>query len=184
MQETVSHYYRVTKRPAHVIEPDAVFLKWWDVIVSIGLIFTAVVTPPEVSFRPADTTFPTSLAECDALFFLNRLVDMVFITDMVLQFFIAYSEPISQGGKIVRDSNAIMRHYFRNWFWVDAVSVVPYDYVSHLAAESGTNGRHLKALRLVRLLRLVKLVRIVRGSRILERWETSMAVPYVKRRGP
>ena len=56
----------------------------WDVIAAIALLFTVIVTPFEVGFLKA----PETVADLDALFFINRVVDLVFIVDMGLQFFI------------------------------------------------------------------------------------------------
>ena len=48
------------------------FLQRWDVVTMICLLFTALVTPVEVAFL---TTKP----EINALFIVNRVVDVVFV---------------------------------------------------------------------------------------------------------
>ena len=57
---------------------------------------------------------------------------------------------------------------------------LPFDLVG-VALESmsgGDSASSLRAVRLVRLLRLVKMLRVLRGSRILQRWECEIAIPY------
>jgi hypothetical protein len=50
----------------------AKFLQYLDAVAFVALLFTAVVTPVEVAFMPA----PTSV---DALFVINRIIDIIFI---------------------------------------------------------------------------------------------------------
>ena len=47
------------------------WLQHWDIITMVSLCFTAIVAPVEVAFL---TT------QLDALFFFDRLVDLVFVT--------------------------------------------------------------------------------------------------------
>ena len=65
----------------HLIDPrQSKYIGHWDTLTSVALIFTALVTPFEVSFLE-----PPTLSSLDALFFINRLIDAVFTCDMVLQ---------------------------------------------------------------------------------------------------
>ena len=73
---------KLEKRPWYILNPEAKGMGYWDALTTVALIFTAIVTPVEVSFLPA----PTSAL--DPLFCINRLVDAVFIVDMTLQFFL------------------------------------------------------------------------------------------------
>jgi hypothetical protein len=50
----------------------AKFLQYLDAVAFVALLFTAVVTPVEVAFMPV----PTSV---DALFVINRIIDIIFI---------------------------------------------------------------------------------------------------------
>ena len=56
-------------------------------MISIALVYVAVVTPYEVAFL--ETSY-------NALFWINRFIDVLFAVDMVLQFFIAV--PGGEGG--------------------------------------------------------------------------------------
>ena len=67
-----------------LIDPrSSAFMGYWDVVGLIALIFTAIVTPFEISHLSSDL---------NALFFVNRVVDAVFVTDLVLQFFLVYED--------------------------------------------------------------------------------------------
>lgn len=98
-----------------VIDPrTSVFIARWDLIAASGLVFVALVTPYEVSFLPSATVPDGPWA----LFVINRLVDFVFLVDLVLQFMIMYPDhDVHRGGvKYVRDPYKIALHYLKSWF--------------------------------------------------------------------
>jgi len=153
-------------------------LGFWDAVTSIALVFTAIVTPMEVGFlRMPDDRW------VDPLFLINRIVDLIFVTDMTLQFFLMYPKHAHSdnahigGGQWVSDMRQIARHNFVSpWFYLDAfsISVSGFD----IFTPTGSGASRLKALRAVRVLRLLKLVRLARGSRIFKRWEIRLSINY------
>ena len=119
----------------------------------------------------------------DPLFLINRIVDLIFVTDMTLQFFLMYPKHAHSdnahigGGQWVSDMRQIARHNFVSpWFYLDAfsISVSGFD----IFTPTGSGASRLKALRAVRVLRLLKLVRLARGSRIFKRWEIRLSINY------
>jgi hypothetical protein len=148
-----------------------------------------VVAPVEVGFLPA----PDSGA--DPLFLVNRFVDMVFIVDVVVSFFIAYKREERQGGQGFHNVEAMWEtrlkktslRYLRGWFAVDVLSVLPsmFDFMS-LGTSSDTKlcgggggTSPFKVLRMIRILRLFKLVRLLRASRLYIRFEKRNSLPYL-----
>ena len=78
-----------------IIDPrSSVWIGWWDGVISISLVFTALCTPVEVGFL----SIPPDKWK-DPLFLVNRMVDLAFIFDMMLQFVLmvtdATMEPVS-----------------------------------------------------------------------------------------
>ena len=149
-------------------------IAYWDLVTTVALIFTALVTPVEVAFLQAPSL---DARWSDNLFLSNRAIDVVFIIDMLLQFRIAYSSSSdSMDGKHwVMDGWSIARNYGCSyWFALDlfSVSTSAFD----LLGDEGAS--ELKALRAVRTLRLVKLVKLARGSRIFKRWEMHFSINY------
>merc|ERR1719197_1109191 len=70
------------ERSKCVINPQTTgFMQHWDMVTIFALLFVAFVTPFEVGFMQ------TSM---NAMFFINRAIDMIFVCDMVLQFFLMY----------------------------------------------------------------------------------------------
>jgi len=170
-----------------VIDPrTSTWIGYWDGVTSLALIFTAIITPVEVGFMEAPTTWEARLN--DGLFITNRVVDCIFIYDMLLQFFTMYpaedetsssSSQVTGGSHWVGDVRSIARHYMLSkWFVLDSTSIG----VSLLdvfgGAGDGAGASRIAALRAVRVLRLLKLVRLARGSRIFKRWEMRLSINY------
>jgi hypothetical protein len=176
----LSEHRRLTR---FLIDPrTSKYIGSWDGITSVALVFTALCTPYEVAYVPE----PQSAAE--GWFVINRLVDVIFICDFVLQFFVMYLEPptLEQAARWVQDHRKIALHYLRSpWCALDLLTILVsmFDYIALAnaadAKASGTsNLGAFKALRVLRALRLIKLLRLLRGSRILKRWEVRVAINY------
>ena len=56
----------------------------WDTLTVLALLFTALVTPYEVALLEPPVSW--SAAARDVLFIVNRIVDLVFLFDMFVQF--------------------------------------------------------------------------------------------------
>eukprot|EP00908_Phaeocystis_cordata_P016844 Transcript_28161.p1 GENE.Transcript_28161~~Transcript_28161.p1 ORF type:complete len:808 (-),score=261.71 Transcript_28161:1095-3518(-) len=150
------------------------FVARWDLGMSFALVYVALVTPVEVGLRwdsPGEAE-----KWVDVLFLMNRVLDCCFITDMVLQFRLAFKAEGVDGTHWVTSASAIAYHYLTSfWFSLDFFSVLTsiFDLV-----EMPTGGSSLVALKAVRTLRLLKLVKLARGSRVFKRWEMKISINY------
>merc|ERR1719160_2103973 len=61
------------------IDPRSPYMRWWDGTVLLALLYTSVVTPYEVALIKQSF---------GVLFAINCLVDIVFVKDMMMQFFL------------------------------------------------------------------------------------------------
>lgn len=129
------------------------------------LIFTATVTPFEVAFLEPSW---------DALFFINRVVDAMFLVDLIINFFTPYYN-INEGGFVI-ERWKMAKHYLTGWFTIDLVSILPFDTVGLVLNNDDIN--QLKVFRIIRLARLAKLLRVLRSSRIFKRWESRIGMQY------
>jgi hypothetical protein len=125
----------------------------WDTLTAAALIFTAIVTPYEIGFL--DLAF-------DMLWYLNRVVDLIFICDVISFFFRPYFD--IDAGRWVHQQHLITRRYLHGWFSVDLVSAIPFD----LIALSGGSDEFV---RIIRVLKLLKLLRMIQAVRKLKRWQ-------------
>lgn len=163
-------YEHGTKRDRDrwVINPEVNHsMQYWDVVTILGLAFVAVVTPFEVALLET---------EVDFMFVLNRLIDVIFAVDLVLQFFVAYRMKTRYGHRLETRMKQIARHYLTTWFFVDFLSLIPYDMLGLLLQSDEL--QRARTLRITKLLRLIKLARVLRASRIFQRWETTLHINY------
>ena len=85
------------------ISPQSKFLGRWDVATATAMLWTAFVTPFQIAFlEPIE-------APSSTLSILNRAVDAIFVTDMVLTFFIPYRESPHRGGMWTFDNKKIAK---------------------------------------------------------------------------
>lgn len=171
-------------RRGWVLHPDkARFLQIWDFITTLALLYTATVTPFETAFIPAKLG---PVAWRDLWFLSNRALDVIFLTDMGLQFFVAYQVGNDYAGYTWVTSHCdIVRHYLCSWFVFDATTVFlpgSFDLMLTLPqyavvtsadlppTTGGTAADKMGMLRVLRALRLMKLGRLVKASRVFKRW--------------
>eukprot|EP00927_Polykrikos_kofoidii_P082425 TRINITY_DN819_c0_g1_i2.p1 TRINITY_DN819_c0_g1~~TRINITY_DN819_c0_g1_i2.p1 ORF type:complete len:984 (-),score=141.01 TRINITY_DN819_c0_g1_i2:91-3042(-) len=158
-----------------LIDPDTDYMKSWDVIVMVCLIFTGIVTPYEIAFiEQTESTLKS----------INRIVDMIFIKDLCMQFVLKVKKTTRQGSIWIKDRRMIAHLYMRTWFIIDLLSVIPYEDLSVYLVQSGVGGSVMEKLSVVRLLRvcrLCKLGRILKASKIAKRWENRIGLPSAKR---
>lgn len=154
-----------------------------DTLNLLALAFTALVTPWEVAFL-------TPPGYVDWLFVTNRLVDVVFLVDIFVQFNLMYPAAGDTRWRrnYVTSRRLIARRYICSWFFMidvfstglSVVDLIPF--VTSEGHSSSCDGdsalTQLKVLRTVRVLRLTKLLRLMRASRLLARWETKVAINY------
>jgi len=168
---------RIKSMNKFLLDPKSKFMQYWDFFTLSALAFTLIVTPFEVALLPT---------KLDALFFINWLVNIVFITDMVVNFILPYKESAKKGGGTVKDHKKIAKRYLTSWFPIDIISILPFDSIEVVAEEMsgkspfGDNAQTLKIIKMIRLLRLLKLARILRASRIFSRWENELGISYTK----
>lgn len=152
----------------HLLDPNCTYLKYWDTIILFALLYTSIVTPYEVGFM--DSTGVTGL------FIFNRGIDVLFLKDMIMQFFLKTQVHELKGTVWIKDRKKIAEKYLKGWFFIDLFSILPFDVLGMVM--DNPEIKKLKAVRIVRLLRLLKLVRVFRASRIMKRWQNRTSISY------
>lgn len=177
----------------YIIDPrKSQCIGYWDGLTALALIFTALVTPYEVAFLPPATS------ALEPLFLANRVIDMIFVCDMLLNFFLmseAASESMTHGIQWNTRPWPIAKAYLRGWFALDLLSTASgaFDYLPLIdTADKGAAGggsddgdvggdlQRLRILRVLRTFRLIKLMRLVRASRLAKRWANRLAINYAQ----
>jgi hypothetical protein len=157
-----------------VIDPrkGSTFQSIWDALTALCLVFVALVTPYEVGFLDMSQT------ALDPLWLVNRFVDLVFLVDLVLQFFTMAEVKVDGEMRWVSSPRKIARAYLVGWFPIDitSIGVASVDYIALF--QSSNELSDLRVLRTLRVLRLIKLVKLLTASKIIRRYEVKVAINY------
>lgn len=166
-----SQFHRFTNslkssgRSSMVIDPRNKWVRVWDAVTGLALLFTALVTIYEVAFLEGGL---------NTLFWINRCVDCIFLVDLVLQFFMMYYD--EEDDIWVMDQNRIALTYLKSWFLVDLFSILPFDALGVVLDQD--NLSKLKIIRIIKLLRLAKLLRVLRAGLVFQRLEAHVNISY------
>ena len=158
---------RLPRNTRCIISPKSQFQSYWDICMMVLLLFVATVTPYEVGFLEiTDMLHP--------LWIINRVVDLIFLQDLFLQFMTPFYNE-DRGGWIIHHKD-IAIHYFTTWFPIDFISIIPFGLIGRFMNSKEVD--QLKILRIIRLLRLAKLLRIFKSSRIVKRYQSHVGVSH------
>lgn len=111
----------------------------WDLTLVVALLFVAVLTPFEVAFLPP----PQSI---DWLFTMNRVIDVIFATDMVAVCFRTVSvNSHIEGLRWIKDPGELFQRYCKSgWFFVDLFTMIVslMDIITPML--SGDDAKHVR----------------------------------------
>ncbi|GMH35595.1 hypothetical protein BSKO_03463 [Bryopsis sp. KO-2023] len=132
---------------------------WWY-FTTLCSFLTGFFTPWEVAFQDEPGLRPYK----DGPAVVEFILSLVFLIDIGVQFFVPH---IRMDGLVEKRRRRVMMHYFRTWFFVDLVGIIPF---GTIVAESMsiTDDTYLRSLALLRLFRLVRARRIFRFFRDFE----------------
>lgn len=143
------------------MDPDTSFRRSWDLMMMLLVIFQALYIPYSVAWQ---------IAWGEGWHF-DLLVDIVFMTDLCMNFNVAYRP--HPHADLVTNRSKIAVNYLRRWFWIDLVASVPFDKIAlAFSKEQVARGEAssalglLKGLRIPRLLRLLKIMRLLKVLRM------------------
>lgn len=133
---------------------------FWDILQVLLLCYLSIVLPLRACFT-------VDIDVGDAAFYFEVFVDVIFITDLLLNFRTAYMTP---SGVLEERPRKIAKHYLKGWFTFDFLSCMPFQYL--VKGGEGDVGKAAKALRLVRLAKMLRLARLKRiiGQRMGSRY--------------
>ena len=146
-------YYSEQEGAKWMLRPDKPFLQMWHMLISLLLIYAAVVMPYRVAFAQE--------VYWDAWSVLELMMDLVFLGDVGVTFASALIRP---DGSMEAEPRKVAALYLRGWFVLDVIASVPYTLCDYylFSSATGTNARYNTLLRLARVPRLYRLLRVLR----------------------
>ena len=102
-----------------LIYPESRLKSNWDVFMTFILIISCLTTPLLLAFTP------TINSESEVVwFFTNIVIDVLFFIDICLTFNSAIYDEYFQ---IIEDRKMIAKVYFKGWFAIDTLAIVPFE---------------------------------------------------------
>ena len=131
------------------INPDGIFKKVWETTKFCLLLYTLLYLPTKVAFID-DNNFVL-------LYWIDKGIDVIFVSDIFLTFF----TPVYVKVDMIISLKDIAKNYISGWFFLDVISVLPFEDFMTLIGRKSTSVELLagltKAFRLMRLMRLIRL---------------------------
>lgn len=103
------------------------FKAFWDWIILILVLYTAVFTPFSATFLLDEHGDVRQIAcgyTCNPLNVADLLVDVLFIVDIAINFRTTY---VDQNDDVVTQPARIAKHYIKGWFPIDLFAAIPFD---------------------------------------------------------
>lgn len=98
---------------------------------------------------------------------LNFIIDCSFLIDIIVTFFTAYFDEIKM--TLIVDKKVIAKGYLKFWFWLDLVSIIPFDQIlRHSNSDFGSMAKFSrigKLYKMIRMLRMVKMIRMFKDRK-------------------
>ena len=92
------------------------------------------------------------------------IIDLSFFFDILITFFTAYFD--EEKLILVTDKKIIARGYVKFWFWLDLISIIPFDLI--LVHANGDFGNMAKFTRVGKLYKMIRMLRMVKMIRIFK----------------
>ena len=118
------------------IQPDSRVHVLWDIFALLAIMYYCISCPIRLAAYIGSGTLQSSY---DRVFIFDYTVDLLFIVDMILRLRVyAYVSYADGRSDVVVDRGQIQRHYMRSdWFAIDLLAVIPFDFVSLSKLEPG-----------------------------------------------
>ncbi|XP_008434981.1 potassium voltage-gated channel subfamily H member 2 isoform X1 [Poecilia reticulata] len=139
------------------------FKAFWDWIILLLVLYTAVFTPYSAAFLLDEHGNPRQRRcgyTCNPLNVADLMVDVLFIVDIIINFRTTY---VDHNDVVVTQPSRIAKHYITGWFPIDMLAATPFDL---LIFRSGSD----EMATLTSLLKTARLLRLVRVARKLDRY--------------
>mmetsp|Transcript_28161 Transcript_28161/g.42627 ORF Transcript_28161/g.42627 Transcript_28161/m.42627 type:complete len:144 (+) Transcript_28161:594-1025(+) len=139
-----------------MVYPEDVFKRVWDVFICLTLIFTCLVVPVRIAFVDFDTS---------VWVIINESIDAIFVADIIITFNTAFYD---KDFRLIHHRKQIAITYFRSWFLIDLLAVVPFDMIM------SSNSEVVSISKLGRMYRLTKLTRLIRIMKLFKKAQSGI----------
>lgn len=151
--------------PISMFHPSEGFKVYWNLILGLSLLYTAIVTPFLLAFIVS--------REFDEWFIIDCILTGVFIFDVIITLNTAYFDG---EGKLICSRKQIFMNYLKGWLIIDIVACIPFDLIQY---SINPNGQRATYNTLSKLVRLKSLPRLFRLSKVLVLFKEAKSFPLL-----
>ena len=134
-----------------MIYPENNIKFFWDIFVTLLLVVSCFITPLQLC----------DLVKMQAL---TMSIDCLFGLDMIIIF---NSAILTDDFETIDDRGQIAFHYFSTWFFIDLISIIPFELMIKVDANSGSSSQVAQVNQMLRILRIGKLTKLFKLMKLL-----------------
>lgn len=151
--------------PISIFHPSEGFKLYWNFLLGVCLLYTAIVTPFVLAFIIS--------RDFDQWFFIDSSLTVIFFLDVIITLNTAY---LDEEGILVYNRKQIFMNYLKGWLIIDVIACIPYDLIQYSLNPTGTRATYNTLTKLVRLKSLPRLFRL---SKVLVLFKEAKAFPLI-----
>ncbi|OMJ76239.1 hypothetical protein SteCoe_24415 [Stentor coeruleus] len=144
-----------------IMHPESLLRFSWEIFIATFLLFLGFLIPYLSAFDNNNIN-------------VNNVINIqsfvIFSIDIILTMNTAYYDK----GYIIKDRLKIFRNYLSFWFWIDALTTFPFDWLK-LDSDNGNGAKLFSFFKLVRVAKLLKLIRLAKLKILIFRIEDQIA---------
>lgn len=166
----------IKNNKTYIFLPSSRFKIYWSYIVILLLIYTAYITPYRIAF--ADTSL-----EYDDWFFIETIIDILFLIDILITLNCAYFD---SKGHIITSRLNIFLTYLKTWLILDILGIFPFYLIDQFTSDSNSSNsvsfgdNYNDLFKFLRLPRLYRLIRIARLVKFIKKAKTLRFIEYIQ----
>jgi hypothetical protein len=130
---------------------------YWDVLITLILLVSCIQTPIDIAFSGSASNQEWSKND-----YLNTVMDLMFLVDILVCFFSAYDID----DEIIDDRKRIAINYLTGWFLVDTLAIFPVNLF--LGGNGDGTSNYNELVRIIRLGKLTKLLKFLKLLRLIK----------------
>ena len=135
-----------------VLHPESLVIVCWNIIISILMLYTAIIMPYRIAFIESDSSFWK---------IFETVIDFLFLFDIFITFNIGYYD---ENNDLIVDRKKIAINYIMSWFALDLITSLPQNLIFNTKSSKLQKGTDL--LRLMKIAKLNRLIRVFRFMKL------------------
>ena len=139
----------------------------WDLFILFLLLIVCIVVPFRLAFYPEQGLTWT---------IVYAVMDVMFLGDIIITFFTSVSDDRTCTEVVDRKQIAII--YLKGWFWIDSISIFPFDLVAQFGSQASATSNVNNIVRfskIGKLYKLIRMTRLVKVAKVLKSRDTVLS---------